>query len=83
MAARGVITCAALIHARSGAGVTPGGSTANHFAQAMPIEHFAALGSVDDLLGLIAAEVGDPDALDPGLDSAGAIEALRALLARS
>jgi AcrR family transcriptional regulator len=34
------------------------------FARAMPIEHFAALESVDDLLGLIAAEVGDPDALD-------------------
>ena len=34
------------------------------FQQAVPIEEFAALATVDDLIGLIAAEVGDPDAID-------------------
>ncbi len=37
------------------------------FQQAIPLEHFAALETVDDLIGLIAAEVGDPDAIDPVL----------------
>ena len=37
------------------------------FQQAIPIEGFAALNTVDDLIALIAAEVGDPDAIDPVL----------------
>lgn len=34
------------------------------FAEALPLEAFQALQSVDDLLGLIAAEVGDPAKID-------------------
>jgi AcrR family transcriptional regulator len=34
------------------------------FEQAIPIERFAALRSVDDLIGFISAEVGDPAAID-------------------
>jgi AcrR family transcriptional regulator len=34
------------------------------FRQAIPVDQFAALGTVDDLIGLIAAEVGDPEAID-------------------
>lgn len=37
------------------------------FQQALPIEEFQALESVDDLIGLIAASVGDADAMDPVL----------------
>ena len=37
------------------------------FQQAIPIGDFAKLESVDDLIGLIAAEVGDRDAIDPVL----------------
>jgi AcrR family transcriptional regulator len=37
------------------------------FRTAMPIDAFEALETVEDLLGLIAAEVGDADAVDPGL----------------
>jgi AcrR family transcriptional regulator len=35
------------------------------FEQALPIEQFEALETVDDLLGLIGAEVGDREAIDP------------------
>ena len=34
------------------------------FEQAIPIEQFAALTTVDDVLGLIAAEIGDPGVVD-------------------
>jgi AcrR family transcriptional regulator len=37
------------------------------FQQAIPVDYFAALQSVDDLIALIAAEVGDPDTIDPVL----------------
>jgi AcrR family transcriptional regulator len=37
------------------------------FQQALPVDQFAALESVDDLIALIAAEVGDPDTIDPVL----------------
>jgi AcrR family transcriptional regulator len=37
------------------------------FERAIPIEQFGALETVDDLLGFIAAEVGDADAIDPVL----------------
>jgi AcrR family transcriptional regulator len=37
------------------------------FQQAIPVDQFAALKTVDDLIGLIAAEVADPDAIDPVL----------------
>jgi AcrR family transcriptional regulator len=37
------------------------------FQQAIPVDQFAALRTVDDMIGLIAAEVGDPDAIDPVL----------------
>ena len=37
------------------------------FQQAVPADHFAALKTVDDLIGLIVAEVGDPDTIDPVL----------------
>jgi AcrR family transcriptional regulator len=37
------------------------------FQQAIPVDQFAALKTVDDLIGLIAAEVGDPEAIDPVL----------------
>ena len=36
-------------------------------ARAVPADEFAALGSVADLIALIAAEVADRDAIDPGL----------------
>jgi AcrR family transcriptional regulator len=41
-------------------------ATMHAFQQAVPVESFAALASVDDLIGLIVAEV-DPDAIDPVL----------------
>jgi AcrR family transcriptional regulator len=34
------------------------------FQKAIPVEQFAALDTVDDLLGLIAAELGDPEVID-------------------
>ena len=37
------------------------------FARAMPIAEFGALKTVDDLIGVIAAEVADRDAIDPVL----------------
>jgi AcrR family transcriptional regulator len=37
------------------------------FAQAVPADEFAALAGVEDLIGLIAAEVADRDAIDPVL----------------
>jgi AcrR family transcriptional regulator len=37
------------------------------FAQALPADQFAALSSVDDLIGLIAAEIGTPEVIDPVL----------------
>jgi AcrR family transcriptional regulator len=37
------------------------------FARAVPEDEFAALAGVEDLIGLIAAEVGDRDAIDPVL----------------
>ena len=37
------------------------------FQKAVPVDQFAALKTVDELIGLIAAEVGDPDAIDPVL----------------
>jgi AcrR family transcriptional regulator len=37
------------------------------FAQAIPIEQFAALRTVEDLLGVIASELGGPEAMDPML----------------
>lgn len=37
------------------------------FARAVPADEFAALGGVEDLITLIAAEVGDRDAIDPVL----------------
>jgi AcrR family transcriptional regulator len=37
------------------------------FEDAIPIEAFEALRTVDDLIELIAAEVGDPDTIDPVL----------------
>jgi AcrR family transcriptional regulator len=37
------------------------------FERALPLEQFAALESVDDFLGFVAAEVGDPEAIDPVL----------------
>ncbi|HEY9524421.1 MAG TPA: hypothetical protein VIR33_14370 [Thermopolyspora sp.] len=37
------------------------------FSQALPIAEFEALDTVDDLVGLIATEVGDHDAIDPHL----------------
>ena len=37
------------------------------FARAIPAEEFAALAGVEDLIGLIAAEVADRDAIDPVL----------------
>jgi AcrR family transcriptional regulator len=46
------------------------------FEQAIPLDAFERLGSVDEMLGLIAAEVGDPEALDPVLSRL-MIEAMR------
>jgi AcrR family transcriptional regulator len=37
------------------------------FARAVPADEFAALAGVEDLIGLIAAEVADRDAIDPVL----------------
>jgi AcrR family transcriptional regulator len=37
------------------------------FQHAIPVDRFAAFKTVDDLIELIAAEVGDPDAIDPVL----------------
>jgi AcrR family transcriptional regulator len=37
------------------------------FQQAMPLEGFQALAGVDDLIGLIAAEMSDREAIDPVL----------------
>ena len=37
------------------------------FARAIPPDEFAAMASVDDLIGLISAEVADRDAIDPVL----------------
>jgi AcrR family transcriptional regulator len=37
------------------------------FAQAIPVGDFAALAGVEDFIGLIAAEVGDRNAIDPVL----------------
>jgi AcrR family transcriptional regulator len=37
------------------------------FARAVPADEFAALAGVQDLIGLIAAEVADRDAIDPML----------------
>ena len=37
------------------------------FARAIPEDEFAALGSTEDFIGLIAAEVADRDAIDPVL----------------
>ena len=37
------------------------------FARAIPADQFAALAGVEDLIGLIAAEVADRDAIDPVL----------------
>jgi AcrR family transcriptional regulator len=37
------------------------------FARAIPEDEFAALGSMEDFIGLIAAEVADRDAIDPVL----------------
>ncbi len=37
------------------------------FQQAIPADRFAALSTVDDLIGLIAAEVGDVETIDPVL----------------
>jgi AcrR family transcriptional regulator len=37
------------------------------FQQALPVTQFEALKTVDDLVELIAAEVGDPEAIDPVL----------------
>jgi AcrR family transcriptional regulator len=46
------------------------------FQQAIPLEGFRALATVDDLVGLIAAEVGDREALDPVLSGL-MLEAMR------
>ncbi len=46
------------------------------FQQAIPLGRFEALTTVDDLIGLIAAEVGDPEAIDPVLSRL-MIEAMR------
>jgi AcrR family transcriptional regulator len=40
-------------------------SALHAFAAALPADAFAALHSIGDLLALIRAEVGDPDAIDP------------------
>jgi hypothetical protein len=37
------------------------------FAQALPADQLAALDSADDLIGLIASEVGAPEVIDPVL----------------
>ena len=37
------------------------------FARAVPAEHFTGLAGVEDLIGLISAEVADRDAIDPVL----------------
>jgi AcrR family transcriptional regulator len=37
------------------------------FARAVPVDEFAALAGVEDLIGLIAAEIADRDAIDPVL----------------
>ena len=37
------------------------------FARAVPADEFAALAGVEDLIGLISAEVADHDAIDPVL----------------
>jgi len=37
------------------------------FARAIPADEFAALAGVEDLIGLISAEVADRDAIDPVL----------------
>ena len=37
------------------------------FARAIPADEFAALGSTEDFIGLISAEVADRDAIDPVL----------------
>ncbi len=37
------------------------------FQQAIPVDRFAAFTTVDDLIGLIGAELADPDAIDPVL----------------
>jgi AcrR family transcriptional regulator len=46
------------------------------FARAIPIERFAALETIDDLIGVIAAELGGPEAVDPTLSRL-MIEAMR------
>ena len=46
------------------------------FQQAIPVEQFAALETVDDVIDLIAAEVGDPEVIDLALSSL-MLEAMR------
>ena len=47
------------------------------FARAIPADDFAALAGVEDLIGLISAEVADRDAIDPVLSRL-MIQAVRA-----
>ena len=46
------------------------------FEDAFPLDQFEQLGSVDELLRMVAAELGDPEALDPVLQGV-SMEAMR------